>query len=66
MKEKFEYKSESIKVTVSTGVSCFFESAENSEELIRCADVALYTAKNSGRNKVIVYKKEIEDKIGKD
>lgn len=43
-------------ITVSLGVAQFYGGAETSEDLIRRADVALYSAKNKGRNQVAVAK----------
>ena len=42
-----------FKVTVSIGLSCF--SGETAEQLLKKADIALYRAKNSGKNRVEVY-----------
>lgn len=42
-------------LTVSLGVASFPEDAEDAEELIHCADRALYEAKGSGRNLVRGY-----------
>ncbi len=53
-----EYKIENTKeisVTVSIGVSQFDKSDKTPETLYKKADEALYKAKNSGRNKVIVF-----------
>lgn len=44
------YKKDKLKYTVSIG--CSFEFGENLDEMIQKADVGLYDAKNSGRNKV--------------
>jgi diguanylate cyclase (GGDEF)-like protein/PAS domain S-box-containing protein len=49
----------SIHITVSMGISAFPIHGEKKEELLRAADRALYAAKNSGRNRVMVYR-EIE------
>src|SRR5438093_10935599 len=38
-------------VTVSLGVAAFPDHAKESEELLRCADDALYLAKQTGRNR---------------
>lgn len=45
---------EGIKITVSIGVSCY-EEGQDSMNLIHHADLALYNAKNSGRNQTRVY-----------
>jgi len=41
------------RVTISGGVACFPDDADDSVELLRHADVALYEAKNGGRNRVM-------------
>jgi len=43
-------------LSVSIGVACFPEDSNNAEGLIKRADEALYTAKETGRNKVCCYK----------
>jgi len=44
-----------IKITMSFGVAELSDSAVSCEEIIRQADSAMYQAKNSGRNKVVLY-----------
>lgn len=55
--ENFEFKigKEIINLTISIGCSSYPENTQNPDELISLADKALYRAKESGRNKVIVY-----------
>jgi diguanylate cyclase (GGDEF)-like protein len=45
-----------VPVTVSVGVACFPENAETSEQLLERADRALYHAKQTGRNRVCLYR----------
>jgi len=47
---------ESLKATISIGVSAFPGDASDLSGLIDAADAALYKAKESGRNKVCVYR----------
>ncbi len=47
---------EDLKVTVSVGISVFPTDAQDVPELIDKADSALYQAKQSGRNRVCLYK----------
>jgi diguanylate cyclase (GGDEF)-like protein len=41
-------------VTISAGIAVFPGHGENAEELMRAADLALYRAKNEGRDRVLV------------
>jgi len=42
-----------LPVTISIGTATFPNDASNQEELIKCADNALYSAKNTGRDRVV-------------
>ncbi len=48
-------------ITVSIGVAACPEDGSTREELIRHSDQALYTAKDSGRNRVCRYEDSMED-----
>lgn len=52
----FKAYDESIKITVSVGVSVFPDDATDLNQLIDCADQAMYKAKSEGRNKVCTWK----------
>lgn len=54
--EKFAAEEKRVKVTVSIGVACF-PTAElrNKNALLKAVDEALYTAKKTGRNRVVVW-----------
>lgn len=45
----------SIKVTVSIGIASFTKNLNDSGELVKNADTALYKAKQNGRNKVVIF-----------
>ncbi|MDY0298967.1 MAG: GGDEF domain-containing protein [Candidatus Cloacimonadaceae bacterium] len=57
----FQYKNNKIKITISIGLSCeqFSTSADCCElqRFVQNADAALYKAKEKGRNRVEVYRK---------
>jgi two-component system, cell cycle response regulator len=56
VEHSFHTKETNIRITVSVGVvSLPDEKIKNYDELIHCADTALFEAKNKGRNSVIVY-----------
>lgn len=42
------------RLSVSVGLACFPEFGGSMDQLLQSADTALYTAKNSGRNRVVV------------
>jgi two-component system, cell cycle response regulator len=50
-------EAENLKVTISSGVASSEKNLALSE-LVKHADQALYTAKNSGRNKVVAYESQ--------
>jgi diguanylate cyclase (GGDEF)-like protein len=39
-------------LTVSIGAACFPDDAQDSADLLRCADEAMYKAKGSGKNRI--------------
>jgi len=50
----------SVQCTVSTGVSSLTGDSYEDTDLLRKADVALYHAKQTGRNRSVIYKPEYE------
>ena len=54
---------ERVPVTVSIGIATFPENADNAEALVAHADHALYTAKNAGRNRVVLYRDTLRAEI---
>lgn len=51
-----------IAATVSMGIAAFPEDALTEEDLFRCADLAMYEAKQSGRNQIFFYSTAISRK----
>lgn len=49
------YGGNALSVTASIGIAIFPEHSTNSTELLAKADAAMYTAKNSGRNRVALF-----------
>ena len=47
-------------VTVSIGLATYPTDSDDIDELIACADDALYKAKRTGRNKIVVCKRKLE------
>lgn len=57
--EKSNLINEDYPITISLGISSFPEHGQTIDELIEKADQALYVAKESGRNKSIVWSNDI-------
>lgn len=53
--EKLSFPEKGLSVTVSIGVSSFPSDAKNVDELVVLADKAMYRAKNTGRNRTVLY-----------
>jgi diguanylate cyclase (GGDEF)-like protein/PAS domain S-box-containing protein len=53
--QPFAFKADQVTVTLSAGVACFPDDGGDGEAILRAADVALYQAKGSGRNRVMVF-----------
>jgi len=47
------------RITISIGVSSFPQDASRKDTLIACADKALYAAKETGRNRVCMFSREL-------
>jgi diguanylate cyclase (GGDEF)-like protein len=48
------------RITISLGIASYPDDSDDIDLLIKKADAALYTAKQSGRNKVVVYEEEMQ------
>jgi len=50
-----------IRTTLSVGIATYPVHAQTMEELIRCADIALYRAKREGRNRALVFERRMAE-----
>ncbi len=50
-----EFENHTFNITVSIGIAIFPEHGTDNDEILSSADAALYAAKKSGRNKVVIY-----------
>ncbi|WP_331775710.1 GGDEF domain-containing protein [Sulfurospirillum sp. 1612] len=57
----FEMGETSLNKTLSAGISYYKEDAPSAWQVIKNADIALYDAKHSGRNKIVLFK-DIKEK----
>lgn len=60
-KHEFIYNGVKTKLTVSIGISSMVSEFNNQREILECADLALYNAKNTGRNKVVIYNEQFSN-----
>lgn len=56
LSQPFEIEGLTLNISSSIGVSIYPKDAEQEEELIKRADIAMYTAKAKGRNSVVAYR----------
>ncbi len=59
-----EISGRKISLTVSVGVAIFPDNGPTAEELLRNADAAMYTVKDSGRNSLCVFDENVMTKHG--
>ena len=52
-----------LNTTISMGIAWYPAHGETKEQLLRAADMAMYVAKNTGRNRVIVYDELVRDSL---
>ncbi len=58
-KKVFKVGEETFSKTLSIGISSYIENSISPWQAIKHADVALYNAKNSGRNKVVIFEAQM-------
>jgi diguanylate cyclase (GGDEF)-like protein len=58
----YQLNEHSIRTGASIGIAYYPVSAKSQEELVQCADLAMYHAKNSGRNNFKSYTPDLKEK----
>ncbi len=54
----FSYEGHNLRLTCSLGVALYPTHAANSEDLVACADLAMYQAKEAGKNTWRIYRED--------
>ncbi|SDD78576.1 putative bifunctional diguanylate cyclase/phosphodiesterase [Aquimonas voraii] len=58
----FEIEGHSLHLSASIGVASSPTDSEDIDTLLRCADMAMYEAKNAGRNRAQFFRSELEER----
>ncbi|MBU9712276.1 EAL domain-containing protein [Evansella tamaricis] len=58
-KEPFLIENHEVFTSASIGISIYPDNGQNLDDLALCADVAMYKAKENGKNQMVVYTSEI-------
>lgn len=62
-KSSFHIGSSSLYITASIGISVYPEHGKNMDELLKHADIAVYKAKEAGRNRIIIYNEPMNEAV---
>lgn len=62
-KTRFEVNNRSTFITISMGVSLYPEHGDSLDELLKSSDIALYKAKEAGRNRVVFFNKTMNEAV---
>lgn len=60
-KSPFEVGDSSLFITISIGAAFYPEHGNNADELLKNADIALYKAKATGKNRIVFYNKPMDE-----
>ncbi len=63
VRHPFDLKGETANVSMSVGIAMFPQDGETLNDLIKSADIAMYNAKNSGKNSFRFFNSNMEDSI---
>lgn len=60
---RFQFEGENLRLTTSVGIAVYPDHADNAEDLIARADMAMYQAKEAGKNAWRVYRTELDTSL---
>ena len=63
LQRPIEVEPNTIYINASIGISLFPEDGQTTQELIKNADMAMYKAKSEGKNKFVMFTREMNDKL---
>lgn len=61
--EPFNINGKLLHISVSAGISFYPENAQDADELLRSADVAMYHAKKTGKNKYVMFEQYMDEEL---
>lgn len=61
----FELNEETVRITLSAGAALYPQHGTTLTELMKNADIAMYTAKNSGKNSYTLFSASMEDDVNR-
>jgi diguanylate cyclase (GGDEF)-like protein len=63
IRKKVKYRGHAIETSISIGIACFPNHANTWAEVFRAADLALYRAKQAGRNRAVIFDQSMSVEI---
>ncbi|GEM_PF-445332 len=61
--DPFSIDEKEVYITASIGIAMYPEDAQSTEELLQCADAAMYNAKNMGKNTFSFYNSGLTERV---
>jgi len=63
LEKTFEIGNASLNIGASIGISFYPDDGNDSSEIVKCADIAMYKAKHMGRNQMAFYEKSMQEQF---
>ena len=60
---RFQFEGENLRLTTSVGIAVYPDHADNAEDLIARADMAMYQAKEAGKNAWRIYRSDLDTSL---